>query len=269
MESLISNLDVRIGTSGYDYPEWKGSFYPIDLARKDFLGFYSESFNTLEINFTYYRQPRAEIFDRMLRRLRRPIDFSVKAYRTLTHDRDAGFLSTVVNEFRAGLQPLIHAGCLAAVLLEFPSSFHYSTGERLYLARLLDALEGMPLVVELRNAEWYSARVIEALRERNVGLCILDAPRLPGLPPVSDLITADLAYIRFHGRNASSWWTGDAGTRYEYLYNPEELSAWIPRLGSLASQARKIRVYFNNHRRGNAAANALDFVRLSISSSFL
>lgn len=269
MELPIIGPDIRIGTSGYDYPEWKGSFYPVNIARKDFLGFYSELFNTLEINFTYYGQPRPEIFDKMLGRLRRPIDFSVKAYRTLTHERVLGSLPASAHEFRTGIRPLVQAGCLAAVLLEFPSSFHYCTGERIYLARLLDELEGLPLVVELRNAEWYSARVLEALRERNVGLCILDAPRLPGLPPAADLVTADFAYIRFHGRNASSWWTGDAGSRYEYFYNREELSAWVPRLGALGAQARRIRIYFNNHRRGNAAANALDFARLAASSGLL
>lgn len=269
MKQQDSALDLRIGTSGYDYPEWKGSFYPPDLSRKDFLGFYSEQFDTLEINYTYYGQPRPEVFEGMLGRLRRPVDFSVKAYRSLTHERDAGTLPAVAREFRTGLGPLIRAGRLAAVLLEFPSSFHYSPGERVYLARLLDELAGMPLVVELRNAEWYGVRVIEALRERNVGLCILDAPRLPGLPPVADLVTGELAYVRFHGRNAAAWWTGDAGTRYEYLYDPDELSSWLPRLGSLGSQAKKIRVYFNNHRRGNAAANALCLARLAASSGLL
>jgi len=259
-------VDLRIGTSGYDYPEWRGAFYPKGLPRKDFLGFYSERFDTLEINYTYYGQPRAEVFQGMLDRLRRPIDFSVKAYRSLTHERDAGTLAASARQFRTGLEPLIRAECLAAVLLEFPSSFRYTTGERLYLARLLDELSGMPLVVELRNPEWYGARVIQSLRDRDVGLCILDAPRLPGLPLVSDVVTSDISYVRFHGRNAATWWSGDAGTRYEYLYDPEELSGWIPRLASLGSQARKIRVYFNNHRRGNAAANAGDLALLAASS---
>ena len=261
-----SAFDLRIGTSGYDYPEWKGTFYPKDLARREFLGFYSERFETLEINYTYYGQPRAETFQGMLERIRKPIDFSVKANRSLTHERDAGTLPASARQFRAGLEPLIRAERLAAVLLEFPYSFHYSSGERLYLARLLDELAGMPLVVELRNAEWYGARVIESLRERSVGLCILDAPRLPGFPPISDLVTSDIAYVRFHGRNAAAWWSGDAGTRYEYRYSPQELSGWIPRLESLGSQAKKIRVYFNNHRRGDAASNAGDLALLAASA---
>ncbi len=264
-----TGLDLRIGTSGYDYPEWRGSFYPPGLARKDFLGFYSERFDTLEINYTYYGQPRAEVFEGMLGRLRRPIDFSVKAYRRLTHERDLETLPETAREFRAGLDPLIRAGSLAAVLLEFPSSFHYSPRERLYLARLLDELGGVPLVVELRNAEWYGARVIEALRARDVGLCILDAPRLPGLPPIMDLVTGEIAYVRFHGRNSANWWTGDAGSRYEYLYSHEELAGWLPRLDALGAQAGKIRVYFNNHRRGNAAANACELARFVNSSRLL
>lgn len=269
MKTSRPGLDLRIGTSGYDYPEWKGSFYPSGLARKDFLGFYSERFDTLEINYTYYDQPRVEVFEGMLGRLRRPVDFAVKACRCLTHERDTRTLSATAREFRAGLDPLIRTGSLAAVLLEFPSSFHYSPRERLYLARLLDELEGLPLVVELRNAEWYCARVLEALRARNVGLCILDAPRLPGLPPILDLVTGEIAYVRFHGRNTAAWWTGDAGSRYEYLYSCEELAGWIPRLGSLGDQAGKIRVYFNNHRRGNAAANACDLARIVTSSRLL
>lgn len=263
MTASGDSCDLRIGTSGFDYPEWKGVFYPTGLSRKEFLGYYSERFGTLEINYTYYSQPRPENVQAMLERSRGPLDFSIKAHRSLTHDRDSANLPLSIRDFRSGIKPLVQAGRLAAVLLEFPFSFHYTPDERRYLARLLGELEGLPLVVEFRNAEWYGARVIESLRKRRVGLCALDLPRLEGLPPVSDLVTSDTAYVRFHGRNSTSWWSGDAGSRYEYRYDRNELSGWISRLESLCSQARKTRVYFNNHRRGDAAANALELTLLA------
>lgn len=265
-DSPMKSFNLRIGTSGYDYPEWRGVFYPEGLSRKEYLGSYSERFGTLEINYTYYGQPKAETLASMLARTRQPIDFSVKAHQSLTHERNSATLSASVKEFRAGVEPLRKAERLAAVLLEFPFSFHHNPEERRYLARLLGEMEGLPLVVEFRNAEWYGARVIESLRERKVGLCVIDTPRLEGLPPLSDLVTSDIAYVRFHGRNAQSWWTGDAGTRYEYLYSRDELSGWIPRLESMGAQAKKTRVYFNNHRRGDAAKNAQELAFLVASA---
>ena len=255
-------FDLRIGTSGYDYPEWKGVFYPDELSRTEFLGYYSERFDTLEINYTYYGQPKAETLQSMIERTRKPIDFSIKAHRSLTHERNTGGLSSAAREFRTGVEPLVKTDRLAAVLLEFPFSFHYTPDERRYLAKVLGTLEGLPLVVEFRNAEWYGARVIESLRQRNVGLCVVDLPRLEGLPPLSDLVTSDIAYIRFHGRNAENWWTGDSGSRYEYRYSQDELSGWIPRLESMGAQAKKTRIYFNNHRRGDAVSNAKELVSL-------
>jgi uncharacterized protein YecE (DUF72 family) len=138
----------------------------------------------------------------LLERTRRPIDIAVKAHRSLTHERDPRAPTAAVKEFRAGIDPLICANRLAAVLLEFPFSFHYTPDERRYLARVLEELHGLPLVVEFRNTQWYNARVFDSLRERKVGLCALDLPRLEGLPPLSDLVTSDIAYVRFHGRNS-------------------------------------------------------------------
>jgi uncharacterized protein YecE (DUF72 family) len=254
--------DLRIGTSGYDYPEWRGVFYPEALARRDFPAFYAERFAAVELNFSFYAQPRAESIAALIARMGPTPDFSIKGHRSLTHDIDPAGPAAAAREFRTGIAPLLRSGRLCAILLGFPYSFHYRPDERRYLGRLLRELADLPLVVEFRNAEWYSARVIEGLSARRVGFCSVDTPRLDGLPPLSDLVTSDLAYVRFHGRNEASWWGGDAAARYDYLYSPEELRSWIPRIRSMAAQAKRLRVFFNNHRRGNAAANAADLARL-------
>lgn len=261
--------DIRIGTCGYDYPEWEGILYPKGLGRKEYLGAYSQSFDSVELDFSYYGMPKAENLRELLARTRRPIDFAIKAHQSLTHRIEPATWDESLAAFSRGIAPLRESGRLCAVLLEFPFSFHYREGERRYLDKVLRGLSSFPLAVEFRNAEWYSSRVIDALKGRGVALCSVDVPRLEGLPPVSDLVTSDLAYLRFHGRNGEVWWSGDAGTRYEYRYSKDELSAWVPRLEAMSAQARKVRVYFNNHRRGDAATNARELVALAAAAKLV
>lgn len=268
-EAAESPCDIRIGTSGYDYPEWEGCLYPRGIGRKEYLGAYSEAFRTVELNFSYYGMPKAENLRELMARTRKPIDFSIKANQALTHRIDPATWQESVAEFTKGSSPLLEAGRLCAVLLEFPFSFHYRDEERRYLDKVLKALASFPLVVEFRNAEWFNARVIDGLKERKVGLCAVDLPRIEGLPPLSDLVTSDIAYARFHGRNEAAWWNGDAGSRYEYRYSKDELSAWIPRLEAMSTQARQLRVYFNNHRRGDAPDNARELVELAAAAKLL
>lgn len=269
MSDPVPLPDIRIGTSGYDYPEWEDLLYSKGTGRKEYLGAYSEVFGTVELNFSYYGMPRPENIRELLARTRRPIDFAIKANQALTHKIDPATWEDSVSAFLKGISPLGEADRLCAVLIGFPYSFHYRDEERRYLDRLLKELAAFPLVVEFRNSEWFNARVIDGLKKRRVGLCSVDLPRLEGLPPLSDLVTSDLAYVRFHGRNEAAWWSGDAGTRYEYLYSRDELNAWIPRLEAMSTQAKKIRVYFNNHRRGDAVTNATGLRALAAAAKLL
>lgn len=255
--------DIRIGTSGYDYPEWEGVFYSKGIGRSEYLGAYSEIFNTVELNFSYYGMPKPKHTAALLTKTRKPIDFSIKAHKSLTHTIVSATWKDSVNEFVQGVAPLAEANRLCAVLLEFPFSFHYLDDQRRYLDKILKALSAFPLVVEFRNSEWFTSRVIDGLKARNVALCALDLPRLEGLPPVSDLVTTDMAYVRFHGRNTATWWSGDAGSRYEYLYSKDELSSWLPRLETMSAQTKKLRVFFNNHRHGDSAQNAQQLALLA------
>jgi len=269
MVADFSALDIKIGTSGYDYPEWEGVLYSKGIGRKEYLGAYSQVFGSVELNFSYYGMPKAANLQKLLSQTRTPIDFSIKANQTLTHKINPATWQDNIKEFSKGIAPLREAGRLGAVLLEFPYSFHYRDDERRYLNKVLKALAAFPLVVEFRGADWFNARVIDGLRERGVGLCSVDVPRLEGLPPVSDIVTSDIAYVRFHGRNGAAWWNGDSATRYEYLYSKDELSAWVLRLEAMSTQAKKIRVYFNNHRRGDAPTNARDLLALVMAANLI
>jgi len=254
--------ELRIGTSGYDYLDWKGPFYPGDLRREEFLPFYSEHFDTLELNFSYYRMPDPSQLQGIMKRSGEKLDFSIKAHSSMTHNIDPHGWKSAARQFADAVHVLARDNRLAAVLLQFPYSFHYVPERRQYLDRLIQEIHELPLVVEFRNTEWLNKRVFDALRERNTGFCCVDMPRLRGLPAALDIVTAPVAYIRFHGRNEQTWWGSDAAARFDYLYRDDELKPWIDRIISMAHSADKIRVYFNNHRRGQAPENALTLKKL-------
>ncbi len=254
--------DIRVGTSGFDYLDWLGNFYPRSLPRRDFLAWYARFFSTVELNFTYYRMPDAEGLETLRARVPAGFDFSVKAHESLTHRVDPATWKDSAAAFCDALAPLARHGQLAAVLLQFPYAFHYDPDRRRYLKDLLDRLRDFPRVVEFRNVQWMTPRVFDGLARAGVGLCAVDAPDLPGLPPALDRATSPLGYVRFHGRNEATWWGGDGAARYDYRYGPDELAAWLPRLETLRHATKKLRVHFNNHRRGQAPDNARDLIRL-------
>ena len=189
-------LDLLIGTSGYDYPEWKGVFYPDDLKRKDFLIFYATQFNALELNNTFYNTPTAERLLSFYERSEGKLSFSVKANRLLTHEIGADW-QVAAEDFKTALTPLQEKDSLSSVLFQLPESFHYTKDNRIYLAKL-------PVMIEFRHKEWIRESVFEGLEMRKTGIVFCDMPQLKNLPDGTVMKTPFIgsnAYIRLHGRN--------------------------------------------------------------------
>jgi uncharacterized protein YecE (DUF72 family) len=252
---------VLVGTSGYSYDDWVGPVYPGGTARQDFLSLYSREFPVVELNFSYYQQPNPRTLERMLSMAGPDFMFALKAHRTMTHEIGESWEKDVA-AFRAGIQPMVDAGRLSAVLLQFPFSFSYTPESRSRLADLCARLEGLPLAVEFRKRDWLKDAVFEGLRTRGVSLVTVDEPDLPNLlPPVTET-TGGMGYVRFHGRNKADWWTGDNASRYNYLYNKDELGEWVERIRVILQRVPILLVFFNNHWRGNAAQNAREMRRL-------
>jgi uncharacterized protein YecE (DUF72 family) len=260
---------VVVGTSGYGYLEWVGPVYPADTKRDDCLGSYATLLPTVELNETAYEMPAGGRLGELLEKAGPNLSFSVKAHESLTHRIDATGWKAQARAFVKALEPLRENGRLEAVLLQFPPEFRYGPDERRYLDGLVTAFglaasggapKGNPcLAVEFHDHAWYNNRVFDALRKRSVAVASMDLPELEGLPPVIDLVTAPLAYIRLHGRNARAWWGSDSASRYDYLYTDAELRAWAQRLRGIAARAERVLVYFNNYRRGQSAINAMAF----------
>ena len=247
------------GTSGYAYAEWtEAGFYPPGTRSGHMLASYAQRFPVTELNFTWYQMPRAEAMERMQAQAPEGFRFAAKLTRTLTHEVDPDGWRGQADRYRDGVAPLIQAGQLLAVLVQLPPSFRRTPDNRRYLADLLDALDGLPLAVEFRHASWAADRVFEELTRRNVALAAVDRPDLPGLFPTLDIVTSpDLFYVRFHGRNAKGWRSGNMQQQFDYLYNEAELAEWIEgRIEPMARQVRTGLLFFNNHVRAQAAQNA-------------
>ena len=256
---------VLIGTSGYSYDDWVGPVYPPGTGKQDFLPLYAAQFPILELNFSYYQQPRAQMLERMIGATPESFLFALKAHRSMTHEITESWEADIAT-FRQGLQPLVDAKRLAAVLLQFPYSFAYSPESRTRLATLCSRLEGLPLAVEFRKSEWLRPPVFAGLRERGVTLVSVDEPDLPKLLRPTAETTGGFGYVRFHGRNKEAWWTGDNASRYDYLYSPKELEEWVDRIKAIMQRVPMLLLFFNNHWRGNAAKNARE-MRLLLQQS--
>jgi uncharacterized protein YecE (DUF72 family) len=246
---------IFIGTSGYSYIDWVGPFYPAGTPESDFLSFYAARFPFVELNFSYYSLPAAPLITRLAEKTGGGFLFAIKAHKSLTHEI-TDRLDKDIETYRRGVQPLVDAQKLAAVLVQFPYSFHYNDANRRHLDRLTRGLEGLPTAFEFRNEEWVQERVLEELKKRNAAFVNVDQPELPKLIKPSEHVTAEPAYIRFHGRNKKNWWAGDNVSRYDYLYSDEELAGWVDRIRSMLKLVRVLLITFNNHSRGQAIQNA-------------
>lgn len=250
---------IYVGTSGFRFDDWKGHFYPETVKQKDWLRYYAARFNCLEINASYYRLMPAATYERMRQTVPPGFQFTVKAYRTLTHEagskNEADFAA-----FLAGLEPLREAGEFGCVLAQFPTSFHNTPENRSYLAAFRDRFAEVPLVIEFRGREWLDDTVFDYLREREIGFCAVDEPQFKSLMPPVAVATSPIGYVRFHGRNYQKWWKGGEGgkERYDYLYKKEELEEWVPKIERVAAETERVYVFMNNCYQGKAATNAVE-----------
>jgi uncharacterized protein YecE (DUF72 family) len=242
---------LYFGTSGFQYDDWVGPYYPQDLPKKDWLAFYAEEFNTLEINFTYYRMPTARTLAGMARKVPDGFVFTIKAAQEMTHARERD--ETIFARFRDALAPLREQNKFGVVLAQFPNSFHPGGESLEYLQWFRAQLRDLPVVVEFRHKEWLTPATYQFLRDWDFGFCAVDEPFFPRVAEV----TSGTAYVRFHGRNAQKWWRHErAYERYDYTYSPQELQEWTPKIQAMNAMAETTFVFANNHYRAQGIDTA-------------
>jgi uncharacterized protein YecE (DUF72 family) len=227
----------------------------------DPLEYLARFFNTIEINSSFYRPPTPSTTESWARRVAKTKDFTftAKLHRVFTHERGKGTRQDE-KAFREGMTPLVKAGKLGALLLQFPWSFKNTDEDRLYLTQLLERFREYPLVLEVRHTSWNNEHIYEWLEERGVGICNIDQPVFSRSIRPAALTTSPVGYIRMHGRNYQNWFRDKAprDERYNYLYSLDELDPWLTRIKQVAKQTRETYVITNNHFRGQAVVNALE-----------
>jgi uncharacterized protein YecE (DUF72 family) len=259
-------------------------FYPKPRPKGfDELSFYARHFNTVEVNSTFYGQPRAEVCRAWADRTPEDFDFAVKLYQKFTHPKmyrerlakgipeparaDADAIAALarpndadLDEFRRGIDPLAASGKLGALLAQFPPSFKNDVASREYLAGLLRAFAGYPMAVELRHATWSDqlGATLGLLNEFGAAWVQIDEPkfrfsiRQNYLPNVKGFY-----YMRLHGRNVAQWWRHDKSEdRYDYLYSSEELKEFTETASAARQLVRKAYLFTNNHYSAKSVANA-------------
>jgi len=258
---------IYVGTAGWSYPQgqgrWDGVFYPAD-RKVDRLEYYAAHFDAVEINSSFYRPIEPHVARAWAEKTPARFRFTAKLYQKFTHPKmyeeatgtAAELRRDDFERFKAGLAPLAEAGKLGALLAQFPPSFKADEESFTQLEDLVRQFHEYPLAVELRHRSWTdNPDAARLLADENVAWCIIDEPKFRtsiGAVPV----TSRLGYFRFHGRNAAEWWPGDRESRYDYLYGAAEQQQLASEVEAVAARADETYVFYNNHYRAKAVANA-------------
>jgi uncharacterized protein YecE (DUF72 family) len=255
---------IRVGPAGWSYKDWEGIVYPHSPKRLDQLSYLAQFFDTIEINSTFYRPCSSKTAESWISRTAAAphFNFTAKLLRALTHEGKANDRS-IVAEWKEGVKPLVEAGKLGAVLVQFPWSFKNEPSSREYLVQLLEAFRELRPVLEFRHSSWDDEEVREMLRHFGAAVCNIDQPLIGKSLRPRAYVTSGVAYFRFHGRNYRDWFRQDAGRddRYNYLYSLEQIGEQGELIAKVSEQASETYAVYNNHFRGQAVVNALQLRR--------
>jgi len=269
--SLELSGKIYIGTCGWSYPRgegtWNGYFYP--SGKIDELKYYSQFFRTVEVNSSFYRPPDKAFAQKWVRSVPEGFLFTVKLWQKFTHPamfekatgEAAAISSRDVDMFRKGIDPIVQSGKLGAVLAQFPPSFKNDDSGKRILNAIISTFSSYSLAVELRHRSWSdNPETAKFLTQQNVAWVMIDEPKFTSSISDELPVTGDMAYFRFHGRNAESWWNGNNETRYLYLYSGEEIAGLSSKVRKAAMSARLVFAFFNNHWKAYAPRNAVDIM---------
>jgi uncharacterized protein YecE (DUF72 family) len=216
---------VLVGTSGYNYPEWRGTFYPEKFSTDKMLAYYAERFPTVEINYTFYRMPSEKLLSGWAAGTPEAFSFTLKAPRRITHDSKLQRCEELLQSFcriSGTLGPK-----LATLLFQLPPTFKKDPDVLRAFTELLP--EGTRAAFEFRHASWFDSGIFDILRARNLALCVADSEKLSA--PVE--VTANYAYFRLR----------DEG------YQQPDLDRWASVVGGLAGVDDAF-VYFKHEEQG-------------------
>ncbi|MEW6455438.1 MAG: DUF72 domain-containing protein [Acidobacteriota bacterium] len=236
---------IYIGTSGWNYNHWKGRFYPEKLSQKKWLEYYQNFFSTVEVNMTFYRFPKREIFSQWKKDLKKNFLFSLKANRIITHIKKLKDVENLVKNF-IDISSELEAH-LGPILFQLPPSWNLNIQrfkEFLVSLKHSKASSNLKFVIELRDERWKNKEIYEILRNENICLCFSDHPECA----VDGPVTSDIVYIRKHG----------PGSLYSSCYSLKEIYELSEEIKKFVKDGKIVYVYFNNDANAWAIKNVLE-----------
>jgi uncharacterized protein YecE (DUF72 family) len=234
-------MKVYSGCSGFYYHDWIGKFYPEDLPVSEWLSYYAQRFNTVEINSSFYHLPSRKTLKHWYEVTPRSFRITLKGSRYVTHIRKLVNVKEALKKFYTLADSLEDK--LGCILWQLPGNLHYDQQRLITFCKMLGS--NYKNVIEFRHPSWYVDDVYQTLHQHNVTFSAVSAP---GLPEVVKK-TTNTVYIRFHGKK--SW--------YDYLYKNKELDSWAARIKN--QRPKLVYAYFNNDFHANAPTNCLSFER--------
>ncbi|KMQ50239.1 hypothetical protein CHISP_2809 [Chitinispirillum alkaliphilum] len=236
-----SSINLLLGTSGWTYEHWKERFYPKELSKQKWFGYYTHHFDTVELNASFYRIPTAKVTQGWFNRSPENFRFAVKFSRLITHVKKLKDCQRELDWFFSVFEPLKEKICI--YLIQLPPNLKCDIDR---LAGFLKTLPGdNSYALEFRNTSWYTDKTLELLKAHHVAFCIHD---LPGFPS-EKIITSENVYIRFHGHE--SLYGGD--------YPEEVLKNWAKWIFDIQKKrGKKVMGYFNNDINAYSVKNCLE-----------
>ena len=276
-----------------------GVFYPKGISTaEERLRFYAGQFPVVEVDATYYVLPSRRTAESWVERTPDDFVFDIKAHALMTgqptevarlpkaireelrgepagkkriyrKDMPAELLDTVYEQFREALEPLVAAGKLGAVFVQFPKWVFPSNEARELILETRQRLD-LPIAVEFRHGSWFNEknaeRTVKFLQDNKIPYVAVDEPQgfKSSVPPVVIVTNEDLAVFRFHGRNKEKWEKKDIppSERFRYLYDEDELADWTPKIATVARQTKQTHVIYNNCYSNYGTTNAREAARL-------
>ena len=254
---------LYIGTAGWAYPHWNGVVYPKKPAPGIHpLELVSKHLDLVEINSSFYQFLKPELVKLWIKKISDHPRFmlTAKLHQRFTHMRLLE--DTEIQAFKGGLWPLLNAGRLGAVLMQFPWSFRFTAENQDFLIRLRRAFHEFPLAAEMRHSSWMAEEAVGTFLDYRIGFCNIDQPEYTRAMPPTSLLTSGVGYIRLHGRNPANALGAPKSVarlrQHDYLYTEEELEGWASRIRHVQRFAERTFVVFNNDAAGKSFVNALE-----------
>ncbi|MCE1245210.1 MAG: DUF72 domain-containing protein [Firmicutes bacterium] len=264
---------IRIGTCGFSFKDWKGPVYPPSIKDSDMLMYYNKNlgFDTVEIDVSYYTPVSANAVKSWVKKTTDGFGFAVKCHKDMTLNEYRGSVLPEIDSmpifdgFLRTFEPMEKSGKLITYLAQMGPVFSKNVKSKDYLKKFREKFGKSPLTVEFRHKSWLSEKeqddTFGFLRDNNLGYAIVDEPSLRSLAPFVPKATDDTGYFRFHGRN-KKWFEGNRETRYDYLYNDDELKNFLSPINFIAEQTKVTTIYFNNCHAGAAYVNAIRLIKM-------